>query len=393
MESALLKFVNIDGDHGKKVMPQPHDEFHNPEAATFDNLSVADRVKQIENDLSSDERTALLSFVLLCSCGTPENSSFYEFLHWWALCNHSYQYCIEYLIKYKFRGGQSSFAIKFFEEALSTGNLSYAFSSPVASVNNEASGVQITTRDGETFSGARLISTIPLNILNTVAFSPPLTTGKRAAAEVGHVNKCAKVHAEVRNPELRSWTGVTYPNNKLLYSIADGTTPAGNTHLVAFGADYNHLTPEKDIEETKKAVQNMADVDIHRLVSLQQPPNTQKPRTALSNKEPHRSSTTGQTMSFPKAHGKSNGTPSHPSIHPSTNNNTRFFPSPGFITKSLSDLRSRQGNIFFANSDWAVGWRSFIDGAIEEGSRAALAVQRDLRESGAKKEIKAVAHL
>jgi hypothetical protein len=27
-----------------------------------------------------------------------------------------------------------------------------------------------------------------------------------------------------------------------------------------------------------------------------------------------------------------------------------------------------------------VGWRSFIDGAIEEGSRAALAVQRDLRE-------------
>ena len=61
-------------------MPQPHDEFHNPEAATFDNLSVADRVKQIENDLSPDERAALLSFVLLCSCGTPENSSFYEFL-------------------------------------------------------------------------------------------------------------------------------------------------------------------------------------------------------------------------------------------------------------------------------------------------------------------------
>ena len=65
MESALPKFVNIDGDHGKKVMPEPHNEFHNPEAATFDALSVADRVKQIEHDLSPDERTALLSFVLL----------------------------------------------------------------------------------------------------------------------------------------------------------------------------------------------------------------------------------------------------------------------------------------------------------------------------------------
>ena len=81
-------------------------------------------------------------------------------------------------------------------------------------------------------------------------------------------------------------------------------------------------------------------------------------------------------------------------ICPLTQFLSRFFPSPGFITKSLSDLRSRQGNIFFANSDWAVGWRSFIDGAIEEGSRAALAVQRDLRESAdAKKEIKVVAHL
>jgi hypothetical protein len=39
MESALLKFVNIDGDHGKKVMPQPHDEFHNPEAETGSNKS------------------------------------------------------------------------------------------------------------------------------------------------------------------------------------------------------------------------------------------------------------------------------------------------------------------------------------------------------------------
>ena len=113
-----------------------------------------------------------------------------------------------------------------------------------------------------------MVSTIPLNILNTVSFEPPLISGKREAAEIGHVNKCTKVHAEVRNPELRSWTGVTYPHNKLMYAIADGTTPAGNTHIVAFGADYNHLTPEKDIEQTKKAVQTMADVDIHRLVRL-----------------------------------------------------------------------------------------------------------------------------
>ena len=56
----------------------------------------------------------------------------------------------------------------------------------------------------------------------------------------------------------------------------------------------------------------------------------------------------------------------------------RFFSSPGFVSESLDDLRSKHGNIHFANSDWSVGWRSFIDGAIEEGARAAFLVKNDL---------------
>ena len=80
-------------------------------------------------------------------------------------------------------------------------------------------------------------------------------------------------------------------------------------------------------------------------------------------------------------------------ICPLTQFPSRFFPSAGFITKSLQDLRARQGNVFFANSDWAVGWRSFIDGAIEEGSRAALAVQKDLRAAKVAKQAKLVANL
>jgi monoamine oxidase len=62
----------------------------------------------------------------------------------------------------------------------------------------------------------------------------------------------------------------------------------------------------------------------------------------------------------------------------------RFFPAPNFVNKYLDDLRARQGSIFFANSDWAVGWRSFIDGAIEEGTRAAFDVLADLKNSQTK---------
>lgn len=267
MESALKKFANVDGQYGRIVMPFPHSESHNPEAAKYDKMSVADRIAQIKDDLSSEEHTVLLGFVLLCSCSTPEKTSFYEYLHWWALCNYSYEYCIEYLIKYKFKGGQSSFAINFFKEACSTGRLSYAFNTPVASINDDGSGVQAIARDGRIFKASRLISAIPMNILKDVSFSPPLAAGKLDASTTEHVNKCVKVHAEVRDRDLRSWSGITYPNNSLMYAIGDGTTPSGNTHIVAFGGQHDHLQPEKDIDKTMDALKTLTPMDIERVVS------------------------------------------------------------------------------------------------------------------------------
>ncbi|THY06102.1 monoamine oxidase N [Aureobasidium pullulans] len=338
MESALKKFANVDGQYGRIVMPFPHSESHNPEAAKYDKMSVADRIAQIKDDLSSEEHTVLLGFVLLCSCSTPEKTSFYEYLHWWALCNYSYEYCIEYLIKYKFKGGQSSFAINFFKEACSTGHLSYAFRTPIASINDDGSGVQAIARDGRIFKASRLISAIPMNILKDVTFSPPLAAGKLDASTTEHVNKCVKVHAEVRDRDLRSWSGITYPNNSLMYAIGDGTTPSGNTHIVAFGGQHNHLQPEKDIDKTMDALKTLTPMDIERVVF-------------------------------------------HNWADDEFAKGAWFFSPPGLVTEHLEDLRAPQGNMYFANSDWAVGWRSFIDGAIEEGTRAALAVKRDLDRS------------
>lgn len=64
-----------------------------------------------------------------------------------------------------------------------------------------------------------------------------------------------------------------------------------------------------------------------------------------------------------------------------------FFPPPGLLSEYLGDMRERHGNVVFANSDWALGWRSFIDGAIEEGSRAAREVRRELVEGREKERL------
>lgn len=52
---------------------------------------------------------------------------------------------------------------------------------------------------------------------------------------------------------------------------------------------------------------------------------------------------------------------------------------PDFSFKYLDSLRADAGKVHFASADWALGWRGFIDGAIEEGTRAARAVQLSIK--------------
>lgn len=306
-------------------------------------MSAQDRVNEIAQSLTPQERASLEAFVLLCSGATLDTMSFHEFMHWWAMCGYTYQGCMDMLITWKFRNGQSSFAIRFFQEALATKRLSYAFNSPVQAVKDTGKQVQITARDGRVYHASRAISAMPLNVLGAVTFDPPLPAGKQAAIATGHVNQCIKVHAEIPNKNLRSWTGITYPDNELIYAIGDGTTPAGNTHVVCFGGQQRHFDPEVDIAKTKRVVTNMF-----------APENNDNVTPEIERLVFHNWS----KDEFAKG--------------------AWFFPPPGLLASHLGDMRDRHGNVLFANSDWALGWRSFIDGAIEEGARAAVEVKKDL---------------
>jgi monoamine oxidase len=331
--------------YGRKTIPLPHETFHNPASIPLDSQSAQDRIDAIALTLSPQERAALEASILLASGGTLATTSFHEFMHWWAMCGYSYAGWLDYLITWKFREGQSTFARRFFDEAFATKRLSYAFNTPVRHIKDTGLGVEITSRCGQTFRALRAISTLPLNVLNDVSFEPPLPAGKRAAASIGHVNQTVKVHAEISNQDLRSWTGITYPHNELHYAIGDGTTPAGNTHIVCFGGQNKHMDPEADISVTQRAVSSLfnpshyngQEVDIQRLVFH----NWSKDEFAKG---------------------------------------AWFFAPPGLLSKHLDDMRARPGNVVFANSDWALGWRSFIDGAIEEGTRAAFEIRKEIVE-------------
>jgi cytochrome c len=48
--------------------------------------------------------------------------------------------------------------------------------------------------------------------------------------------------------------------------------------------------------------------------------------------------------------------------------------------KYLAALRASHGRVHFAGADWALGWRGFIDGAIESGIRVAQQVVAQLED-------------
>ena len=55
-----------------------------------------------------------------------------------------------------------------------------------------------------------------------------------------------------------------------------------------------------------------------------------------------------------------------------------YCASPDATSQYLEELQKPHGKIIMASADWADGWKGFVDGAIEQGARAAVTVAKDL---------------
>ncbi|XXG97045.1 hypothetical protein Hte_003339 [Hypoxylon texense] len=343
LESILTKFVNVDEQLGRAVVPFPHNQHFNADLVQrFDAMSLADRIAELGDQLTPLDR-AMLEVYLSALCGTADfkDASFFEALRCWALAGYN---CMDFLATsaaFKLARGQSAFARRFFDEAAATGRLAYRFSCPVSAVADRGDLVALTARDGSRFQARRLVCTAPLNVLRDVAFSPALPAAKREASARGHANRAVKVNAVARGAALRSFGGLAHPAAGLNYVVGDGATPAGDTHLVGLGTA--ELRPKDDVDAVLATLRGLAagadadvDVDVERLVF-------------------------------------------HDWNEDEFSKGTWVWLRPGMATKYLEALRERHGNVLFASGDWAAGWRGCIDGAIEEGGRVGKEVLDELK--------------
>jgi monoamine oxidase len=301
------------------AFPRPFDPFFGGDWKQADTLSVRDRLDQMG---LSDARRGLLEGVLGASVHGPfDQASFAEMLRWWALSGHDLQRYSDSVARFRFRNGTSSLI----EAMMEDGSPDIRLGTPVVEVAEGGGRVEVISERGERFRARAAIVALPMNVLSSVRFTPALHPEKLAASRERHAAVGVKVYIRVRGelPRVAIFAGESEPFSSI-FSMEGGH----GGELVAFGTD-----PAK--------------IDVHDTAAVQEVLRRFLPDAEVRD-----------TLAYdwhldPYSLG------------------TWCILRKGQMTKYLAALREPHGRIRFAGGDFALGWRGFIDGAIESGNRVA----------------------
>ncbi|MEN8181833.1 MAG: FAD-dependent oxidoreductase [Myxococcota bacterium] len=305
------------------AFPRPFEPFFTDAWKQADALSVRDRLDQM--GLSAGRRGLLEGVLGASAHGAFDQASFAEMLRWWALSGHDLQRYSDSVARFRLRDGTASLIDAMVED----GRPEVRLATPVAEVAQDGTQVEITTQGGERFTARAAIAALPMNVLANIRFTPVLHPDKVAASRERHAGAGVKVYVRVRGelPPLAIFAAESEPFSSVF-------TMGGGGHgaeLVAFGTD-----PKR--------------IDVHSRAAVQGALRRFLPEVEVAN-----------TLAYdwhldPYSLG------------------TWCILRKGQMTRFLAALRESHGRVHFAGSDLALGWRGFIDGAIESGNRVAQEV-------------------
>lgn len=208
----------------------------------------------------------------------------------------------------------------------------------VVSVAQDADGAVVETADGTRIRARRVVSTLPVNAIRGIAFSPalPEVWERQAAETVASQGTKVWLRAEGHMPRFFAY-GTQHDALSVLkaeFSLSD--EQGDYTLLVGFGPEHARVDPED-------------------LASLQAAVDAVRPGLRITAATAH------DWMTDPLSR------------------NTWMTHRPGQLTRDLTELQEPSGAVHFATTDNANLWGGFIDGAIESGLREARRVAESLR--------------
>ena len=308
--------------------PQPYQPLLAGESlAEVDRLTIREKLEQ--SNLSAEEFDAVEGMWATNFNGRTEDGGYTQALRWCALAGGSWQLMFEACATYKIVGGTRGLI----EAIAADAGVEIRTNTRVASVTQDGSGATVTLEDGSTLTAAAVVVTLPLNVLDSVIFDPPLSEGKRRAAHQGQASQGVKVWARLRG-EYEPFVALA-PGSAPLTLCQVEYVEDGETLVVAFGSVSERLdgtdpAAVRDALRTWLPDAEVLEVASHDWVA---------------------DDLSGETWPMQRA---------------------------GQLTGSLAELQRPEGRVFVAGSDVANGWAGFIDGAIESGMRAGREVHARL---------------
>lgn len=296
--------------------------------ASLDTRSIADHLATIELD---DEARSANESVWVGHVNAPlDETGVSSAYRWVAASGGHWELMHEASATYRVAGGMSEWTRLIADSVRGEIRLN----TTVASVEQGLGGAIVTTSEGEQLRTKFVISTLPINAISSVRFTPPLTdTWLRAASETV-ASQGSKVWIKVRGP-VRRFFGYATPGHPLSVLKSEFVTDEESI-LVGFGPDHTRL-------------------DVADLAAVQAAVDSIRPGLEVT------AATTHNWMEDPLSR------------------TTWMTHRPGQLMRDHAALQEPNGVVHFATTDNADLWGGFVDGAIESALREARRVGERLR--------------
>jgi len=304
----------------RHYFPEPFTPLATDAFREVDDVTVKDRIRSEFPPGAS--RELLESFWALNFNGPLDEAAFTQALRWVALTNGDWAVSFEACATYKIAGGTGVLAQAILQD--SSAEIDFGFT--VAEIREDGGIVTVLDRNGESVTAAAAIVTIPLPVLQKVAFHPELPAVKQEAMVRGQVSKGTKIWIRLQgiHQPFVAMGGAEWPLNffQSEYEVN------GDTVIVAFGPDAGNIdsTDVSAVEHQLRRLLPAAEV------------------LDVATHDWAGDEYSGETWPMHKT---------------------------GFLSRHLAGMQKPHGRVLFASSDIANGWGGFIDGAIESGMEAA----------------------
>lgn len=311
----------------RAVWERPYDSDHSWDLIVeADKMTAAEKLDSL--GLTDFQQGILSGLIASCAHNTTDNMAFPEALRWMSCGGYNdFLAFLDAVGRYKFKHGTISLINAMIED----GKPEIRLSTVVSRVEDLDDKVRVTTEEGKVYYASAVISTLPMNVLPSVEFSPDLHPKVKEAAKERHTGSGVKLYARTKKP-----VGKVLMFGDQHDPIASAWTykeEKDHTLIVCFNNDAGKLDMYDEEEVQAALARFIPDIEIDSVFGYDW------------NLDPY---ALGTYASY----------------------------KPGWMDKYVEHFQKDMGRILMASGDHGEGWRGFIDGAIREGAKAAQRVKQ-----------------